>query len=332
MPQIVWDKPADRNYDSGLDRGVLYPETGPGVAWNGLTSVVEHFNRSTSPLYFDGMKFSDVISFGDYSASMKAVTYPDEFADIEGTASLRPGVILNDQVPQSFNLSYRTSIGDGVQGELTGYRLHILYHVTAIPADKTYATVSGSPSLTEFEWTLTAVSEEIDGFHPTAHIVIDSRTVDPLLLSDLESMMYGTQEDDPALMSLQDLVSYLNSWYRIKITDNGDGTFNIDINDELVDDLLTWTDGSNEGVFQLKGASAIFSEDGTTYDLSDTTDASNIAEIKIDYDLEGDFWTATADSPALIQVTDDGEFQILNANVIWLDDETYRISDTSPDS
>lgn len=328
MPEIVWDQETDRTYEAGLDRGVLFLPDGTGVPWNGLTSVVEKNSKTVSSVYFDGMKIQDPVSVGDFTATMKAVTYPEEFVDIEGSGDLRSGIKLQDQPPQVFALCYRTSIGDNMEGDINAYKIHILYNITAVPSDKTFATVSKDPSLTEFEWTLYAIPEETAGFRPTGHLVIDSRTTDPLLLSDLEKQLYGTQAADATLMTMPDLVSFMKNWYRIKITDNGDGTWSADINDELVNELLLWLDGIAMGTFQLSGANAIFSTDETQYTLSDTLDASDIAEIKIQYNDDGS-WTATADSPSLIILPGDGTFQILNAQAIFLDDETYRISDTT---
>lgn len=327
MPVLVWDEPGLRVYENGLDRGVLYLPDGTAVPWNGLTSVVEKFDKATSSVYFDGMKIQDFVVLGDFSATMKAVTYPDEFLEIEGIASMRHGVSFEDQSPLTFGLCWRTQIGDDVDGDAAGYKIHLLYNVTAIPSDKTYATASNSPSLVEFEWTIVAVPEEIPGFRPTAHIIVDSRKIDPLLLSQLEAKIYGDTSTSATLIPMSDLVSWLNDWYRIKVTDNGDGTFAIDIQDDLVDSLLTWLDGTSEGEFQLKGANAIFHVDETEYDLSDTMDASDIAEITIEYNVDGS-WTATADSDALILLPGDGTFTIVNAEAIFLDADTYRISDT----
>lgn len=326
MPALAWDDPGSKVYESGLDRGVLYLPDGTAVPWNGLTSVVEKFDKAVSPIYFDGMKIQDAFAPGDFAATMKAITYPDEFIEVEGVVSMRSGVYLEDQIPQTFGLCWRTQIDDDA-ADAGGYKINILYNVTAIPSDKTYASGSDQPSLVEFEWNLTSVPEEYAGFRPTSHIILDTRDVDPLLLSDLENQLYGTQETDATLMTMPDLLSFMQNWYRIKVTDNGDGTFTMDINDDISADLLTWLDSPTDGTFQLSGANAIFTADELEYTLADTMDASDIAEIKITYNVDGS-WTATADSDALLILPGDGTFQILNAEVVWLDDETYRISDT----
>ena len=136
MPILEWDKVGERYYETGIDRGVLYMPDGSAVPWNGLTSVIEHFDKSTSPVYYDGMKISDLVSLGDFSATMKAVTYPEEFVEIEGSAKLRNGLFVGDQPPQTFCLCYRTKIGNDVDGVDSGYKIHLIYNLTAIPSDK----------------------------------------------------------------------------------------------------------------------------------------------------------------------------------------------------
>src|SRR4029077_3104062 len=125
MPTLVWDVPENRKYETGLDRGVLYLFDGSGVPWNGLTSVVEHFNRDTTPVYYDGMKISELVSLGYFSASMEAITYPDEFLTFEGYDALRRGVFMSDQISKTFGLCYRTLVGNALN-ENTGYKIHIL--------------------------------------------------------------------------------------------------------------------------------------------------------------------------------------------------------------
>lgn len=328
MPTLVWDNPEDRVYEAGLDRGVLYLPDGTGVVWNGLIDVIEKFDRSTSPVYFDGMKIQDLVTLGDFSASLKAVTYPDEFVELEGAASYRQGVFFQDQRPQVFGLCYRTGIGDDVSGTTDAYRLHILWNVTAIPHEKTYASDSNAPSMIEFEWDIVAVPEETPGFRPTAHMVIDSREVDPLLLSDLEGILYGSSLSEATLLPMTSLISFMQSWFRIRVTDNGDGTFTIETHDAL--DVITWTDDPTDTLFQLTEANVVYhTDDETLYDLSDTLDISDVALVKIEYYPDGS-WSATSDNDAIIPMQVNGEFQIVDANAIFLDADTYRIADTDP--
>lgn len=270
MPELVWDKVGERVYESGLDKGVLYLPDGSAVAWNGLTSVIEKNGRSTLPVYYDGMKIQDQAVLGDFSATMKALTYPDEFIELEGVGKMRAGVFLGDQVPKVFGLCYRTRIGDDVSGEEVGFKLHVIYNVTAIPSDKSYLSASDQPHLVEFEWTLTAVPEETPGFRPTAHIVFDLREFDPLMLAELEAMFYGSSTEDAVLLPMADLISFVQGWRRVRITDNGDGTWTATT---AVDEWIQLS-GVGNSEFQITHANAVFL-DPETFEISDTFDISD---------------------------------------------------------
>lgn len=326
MPELVWDRVGDRVFETGLDKGVLYLPDGSAVPWNGLTSVIEHFQRELVPVYFDGMKISDLVVLGDFSATMRAVTYPEEFAEIEGMASNKSGLFYTEQPPQLFGLCYRTQVGNDVEGAEAGYKLHIIYNLVAIPTDKTYATVSNDPSLVEFEWEISAVPEEVPGFRPTAQIIIDSRDFDGWLLQKLEEMFYGTQAVNAALIPMPDLITYINEWARIKIIDNGDGTWTaITAREGMIEyDYDGW------GSFRILGANAIFLTDDT-FEISDATDASSVPQIKI-YNNGDGTWTAETDQDGLIVMTGPDSFEIRNANVIWLADDHYQISDTQDET
>lgn len=325
MPTLIWDNPDDRIYESGLDKGVLYLPDGSAVPWNGLTSIIEKFDKDTTPIYYDGTKVQDLVVLGDFSATMKAVTYPNEFIELEGVGRFRSGMYVGDQVPQMFGLSYRNKVGDGVSGEDVGYKIHLLYNVTAIPSDKTYASISDQPSLVEFEWTITAIPEEIPGFRPTAHLVFDSRNLDPFLLEDLETALYGSVSTDPALLPMSDLMEFIETWYRVKIVDNGDGTWTAIADRE---GFIFFTDGALTE-FKIVGVNAIYLDD-ETFQISDTIDASEVPQIRISFNVDGS-WIAETDQDNLFSVSDSGEFEILNANVRIIDMDTYTISDTVAD-
>ena len=321
MPEIVWNKVGDRSYESGLDRGVLYLPDGSAVPWNGLTSVIEKFDKTTAAVYYDGMKISDAVILGDFAATMKAVTYPDEFVELEGVGSLRHGVFLGDQAPKSFGLCYRTQVGNDLEGD-TGYKIHILYNVTAIPHDKTYASLSDAPSLVEFEWDIVAVPEEVAGFRPTAHIVINSLETDPWLMEDLNEKLYGSGTVEASLIPMPDLITFMREWYRVKITDNGDGTWTA-ISQR--DGFISFLDGLDT-IFQIVEINAIYLDD-ITFQISDTIDVSDVPQIRIVWHPDGT-WSAVTDGDGLIIMTNPTTFEILNANATFLGDGMYRISDT----
>jgi hypothetical protein len=317
---IVWDKVGDRKYETGLDTGVLYLPDGSGVAWNGLTSVIEHFDKTTSPVYYDGMKINDLVTLGDFSATLKAVTYPDEFEELEGLYPMKQGIFVGDQMPQSFGLCYRNQLGNDVEGDVVGYKIHILYNVVAIPTDKTYATISQDPSLVEFEWDLVAVPEEVPGFRPTAHIVINSIDVDPLLLAELEEILYGGYSAEARLIPMAELVTKIQEWFRVKIVDHGDGTWS------AISDYDGFIHFFPNDLFNITNVNAVYLND-YTFVISDTAHQSDVPQIKIDEYPDGT-WSATTDHDNLIFVTTEGLFEIRNANAAYLNDETYRISDT----
>lgn len=224
MTRLVWDAIGTRFYENGLDRGVLYIPDGPAVPWNGLTSITEKFDQERSPIHFDGMKINDLVALGDFAATMKAITYPDQFIELEGMAEANRGMLLGNQSPKIFNLSYRTMLGNDIN-EDAGYKIHILYNVIAIPSERDYSTRTDSFSFVEFEWDITAVPEEVVGFRPTAHIIINSKDFDAVLLQLLENLIYGSNSTTPNLPSMSDLMTYLNDWFRVRIIDNDDGTW-----------------------------------------------------------------------------------------------------------
>lgn len=320
MPKLVWDKVGDRVYQSGLDRGVLYLPDGSAVPWNGLTSVVEKFNRETSPVYYDGAKIGETITLGEFEASMNAVTYPEEFTELEGVGLARRGVSYADQPPQAFGLCYRTLIGNDVEGVNVGYKLHIIYNVTATPSDKSYASISGDPALMQFEWTITAVPEEVTGFRPTAHIILDSRDLDPWLLEDIEEKLYGGSSAIASLIPMSELVIFIEEWARIKIVDHGDGTWS------AIADRPGFISISSESLFTIVKANAVYLNE-YTYVISDTADISDLPKIKIIDNGDGT-WMASTDHADLIMVTEDGSFEIREATVIFFDGDKFVISDT----
>ncbi len=263
MTAIIWDKIEDRTYETGIDRGVLYFPDGGAVPWNGLTSVAERNTNTVDSVYFDGIKFNDLVTVGDFSATLKAYTYPEEFLEYQGLDEDQTGVYIADQQPKLFNLSYRTKIGNLIDGSDAGYKIHLLWNLTAIPSTRTYETLSLDSDPIEFEWSITAVPEDVDLYRPTAHVILDSRKMDPLLLSDIESFLYGDEEREPTLPSLKGFTSFIRKWDRIIITDNGDGTWTATTQ---LDGVIEFLD---EDLFQINDANAVYL-DSETYEISST--------------------------------------------------------------
>ena len=207
MSKLVWDKTGERFYETGVKQGVLYPQaTGgtypKGVAWNGLTSVSESpEGAEPEPLYADDIKYLNLMSVEEFKATIEAYTYPDEFAECDGSASIATGVTVGQQKRKTFGLCYRTTLGNDVDGNDHGYKLHLVYGALAAPSEKSYESVNDSPEAATFSWELstTPVSVSKEGFQPTASITIDSTKADKTKLKALEDILYGTEEDEPRL-------------------------------------------------------------------------------------------------------------------------------------
>lgn len=203
MSRIVWDKTGERFYETGVKQGVLYPQvTGgtypKGVAWNGLTAVTESpSGAEASPLYADDIKYLNLLSVEEFGATIEAYTYPDEFAACDGTAELTQGVSIGQQNRQTFGLSYKTTLGNDVDGDDHGYKLHIIYGALAAPSEKAYATINDSPEAITFSWEVTTTPVAVKGHKPTASITIDSTKADPTKLKALEDILYG-KDGEPA--------------------------------------------------------------------------------------------------------------------------------------
>lgn len=209
MTALVWDGVGDRVYETGVDKGVLYLSDGRGVPWNGLTAVEDRTVATVTPLYWDGVKYNDIFTVGDFAGSLKAYTYPDEFMEFEGIQEVDNGLFVTGQTPKTFGLSYRTRIGNDLSSNL-GYKIHILTNLTAVPSTKAFRTNSRTMSAVEFEWNLTAVPVHIPGYRPTPHLMFDTSKSSPEMIADVEAMLYGSDTTDPQLPPLENLV-YLAS-------------------------------------------------------------------------------------------------------------------------
>ena len=211
MPKLIWDKSGDRFYETGVNKGVLYPFSGnaytKGVAWNGLTAVTESpSGAEATPLYADNIKYLNLVSAEEFGATVEAYTYPDEFAACNGEAQLATGVSIGQQPRQTFGMAYQTKIGNDVNSEL-GYKIHIIYGALAAPSEKAYNTVNDSPEAITFSWELTTTPVEVTGFKPTAYVVIDSTKVDAEKLALLEAKLYGTDSEEASLPLPDEIVS-----------------------------------------------------------------------------------------------------------------------------
>lgn len=205
MAKLVWDESGKRLYETGVKMGVLYVQDAngaypKGVAWNGLTAVNESpSGAEATPLYADDIKYLNLRSAEEFGATIEAYTYPDEFEACDGSAEIAVGVKIGQQARKSFGLCYRTIVGNDVEGNDFGYKLHLIYGATAAPSEKAYATVNDSPEAVTFSWEVTCTPVEVPGFKPSASIVIDSTKVDKTKLAALEAKLYGNATEEATL-------------------------------------------------------------------------------------------------------------------------------------
>lgn len=206
MPKLTWDDTGKRFYETGVKKGVLYPmgdagnTYGTGVAWNGLTAVTESpSGAEATDLYADDIKYLSLRSAETFGGTIEAYTYPDEFGVCDGSASVATGVVIGQQSRKMFGLSYVTTVGNDVDGNDHGYKIHLLYGLTASPSEKGYQTISDSPEAITFSWEVTSTPVNVTGFKPTSCITIDSTKADPTKLAALEAKLYGDTVGEPTL-------------------------------------------------------------------------------------------------------------------------------------
>lgn len=205
MTKIVWDEVGKRYYETGVSQGVLYTqdttgEYSKGVAWNGLITVNESpSGAEPTPLYADDIKYLNLMSAEEFGASIEAYTYPEEFALCDGTQELTTGITIGQQMRKPFGLSYKTKIGNDIDGVDHGYKLHLIYGALASPTQKSYSTINDNPDAITFSWDVKTTPVAVTGMKPTATIVIDSTKIEKANLEALEKVLFGDAEEEPRL-------------------------------------------------------------------------------------------------------------------------------------
>lgn len=216
MSKLVWDQSGKRLYETGVDHGVLYPiQTGgvysKGVAWNGLTAVTESpSGADVNDIYADNMKYLGLAGAEKFGATVEAYTYPDEFAECDGSVELVKGATIGQQNRKVFGMVYRTVIGNDVDGNEHGYKLHLIYGATAAPSEKAYNTINEDPEAITFSWELSTTPVNVTGHKPTASLTIDSTKADPTKLAELEKILFGDTETEPRLPLPDEIAQLLN--------------------------------------------------------------------------------------------------------------------------
>jgi hypothetical protein len=291
---LVWDS---RDFESGIDRGVFFPQNGIGVPWNGLTSIAEDTEGfAQSSYYVDGQKQVNQVDLGSFSATVEAFTYPDEFLPYDGYS--KP--IFTGQVRPTFNLSYRTFVNE------TDYKLHLVYNCMVKPTVRDNATLNSSLDILAFSWNLTTTPVAFPYDRPTSHIFLDSRFVDPATLTIIEDILYGSDGLDPRFPSIVEFLGIFEANALITITDHGDGSFTADGPDANVKEL-------NPGTQLVDNGDGTFTVDDTTITITDNIFTVNSSVIIDNGDgtftvndstgQEANSWLF--DWPNVVQITDD---------------------------
>lgn len=204
MSRLNWDQTGARVYETGVDRGVVYPQAGGaypvGAAWNGLISVTKSpSGAEPTPLYANNHKYLNLMSVEEFGGSIEAYTYPEEFAACNGEAELTTGVRIGQQKRKAFGFCYRNLIGNDSDGTAHGYQLNLIYGCLASPSEETDTTVNDSPEAKTMSWDFTTTPVEVEGFEPTSLLEIDSTKVAPEKLKLLEDALYGTEDKEAYL-------------------------------------------------------------------------------------------------------------------------------------
>lgn len=217
MAELVWDKTSERLYETGVDRGVLYlmdstGEYNTGVAWNGLVSVTESPSGAEPyKQYADNHPYLTLMSGEEFGGTIEAFMYPPEFAECDGTANPQPGLYLGQQPRKTFGLSYRTKIGNDVDGNAHGYKLHLVYGALASPSEKSYTTINDSPEPITFSWEFTTTPVEVANFEPTAILTISSLEVAAAKMKSLEALLYGDATNEAELPKPEEVITLLTA-------------------------------------------------------------------------------------------------------------------------
>lgn len=217
MSKLVWDQTGTREYETGVKNGVLYPQgeggTYPkGVVWNGLISVTESpSGAEATALYADDIKYLNLMSNEEFGATIEAYMSPEEFDQCDGTASLATGVSIGQQKRKTFGMAYKTTIGNDVDGNDHGYKIHLIYGALAAPSEKAYSTINDSPEAMTLSWEVSTTPVTVNGFKPTATVVIDSTKADPEKLAALEAILFGSEEKEARLPLPDEIVSIIGT-------------------------------------------------------------------------------------------------------------------------
>ena len=208
MAKIIWGVSGERYFETGLDKGVFFLGTAVGVPWNGLISVSEGTGgASARPFYLDGKKILNLSSVEEFEAKVSSFFSPVGFDVCDGSYAISPGLFATQQPRKSFSFTYRTLLGNDVDAEHHAYKIHLVYNALAIPSDRERRTINENAEAVPLSWDVSTLPPAVTGLKPTAHFVIDSRTADATVLSNLEDLLYGTDLQNSAMPTVAELIT-----------------------------------------------------------------------------------------------------------------------------
>lgn len=321
MSKLVWDGPGDRIFETGLDRGVLYLKNSAGVPWSGLISVTESpSGGDPQAFYMDGIKYQNRAAPEDFAATLEAYTFPPQFSKCDGTLELLGGLFAGHQKRQQFNLSYRTKIGNDIDGQDHGYKIHLVYNVLASPSERANQTMRENLEALTFSWGLTTTPVTVVGARPTAHLVIDSTLASEAVLSAIESVLYGTGSSEPQMPTPEDLISIFLSGEPeapFEVTDLGDGLYRISGSDTAVRII-------DDKHFQLSSQFVIDHQDGSYTATSGAGGGDESSPFLVEALGNGLFKISGPDS--MVSLTDSNHFRLSTPLVIDNADGSYTVN------
>jgi hypothetical protein len=237
MSKLAWSRVGERFFETGVDRGVIYPnkEGMAPAAWSGLIGINENpTGGEDKPFYIDGYKFQNRSTPEEYVSTTEAFTYPRVFDECQGNSYLGNGLYMTAQTKVPFGLTYRTKLGNDVAGQNYAHKIHFVYNALVAPTNKNYQTVGDNPTANTFSWTISTKAMKVTGRRQTAHMVVDTSLLTSPLLAELEDLIYGTDSTEPELPSPTELIELIVGWPTLFITDHGNGIFTASGPDDVV--------------------------------------------------------------------------------------------------
>lgn len=215
MAKLVWDKVGERTYETGVSKGALFVQDnqgvyGEGVAWNGLTNVSKsNDGAEENPLYADNIKYLSLFSAENHRGTIEAYTYPEEFEECDGSATVNPGVFVGQQTRTPFGMAYTTIVGNDTQGNRFGEKLHLVYNARVSPSERAYETVNEDPDAITFSWEYTTTPVDLSDLdlEPSAGITVSKTDVGADIYKQLTDMVYGTEAEEPTLPSIEEVIT-----------------------------------------------------------------------------------------------------------------------------